>query len=143
MSILGITPDLTTYASTTRTLIDKWGAVADSITENWEVIKDDLGEVVDAHPYWDVVFKDGSELSVEPMGTLKAPEPGVYDCKASSVKDTQALINKFISVLDKEVKVDYLVAYSPYQEVAAVLPRRTFKFKSGESIVESLRGVAV
>jgi hypothetical protein len=106
------------------------------------VVKDDLGEVVDAYPYWNIVFKDGSSVSVEPTVAPQPAEAGIYDCKAASTKDTQDLINKHIGSLDGEVLMDFLVAYSPYKEVAAVLPRRKFKFKSGESIVASIQGAA-
>lgn len=140
MSMLGITPDLTTYSSTTRHLIEKYHKVADHIFEGWQVIKDSQGEVVDAIPEWHIKFKDGSEATVEPKGKPDSPTVGVYDPKGASTKDTQNIINKYIgSIRSDGVEIEYLIVTNNYEEKVAILPRRRFYFKSVDDIVEGLK----
>lgn len=139
---IGITPDLDSYANTTKRLIDKWYNLADHIFEDWQVIKDDYGEVVDALPEWHVRFKDGSEIVVELDGVPKPPSVGIFDCKDASQRDTQAIINKHFSHI-KSIEKDFLIAVNSHKEKCAVLPRRRFTFKSADDIVEGLQKIPV
>ncbi len=140
---IGITPDLTTYSNTTKNLIDKWYKIVDHIFEDWQVIKDDYGEVVDALPEWHIRFKDGSERTIElTNGKASPPTMGLYDCKTASQRDTQAIINKHLSHI-KSVEKDFLIAQNNFGEKCAILPRRRFVFKTADDIIENLKYIPV